>query len=123
MPKITGKAKRVRIYLCQTDRSRRHTLYELLVAKAKELDMAGASVFRGIEGYGAHCRSHEAGRFSLSCDVPILVEIVDSEEYIARLLPVVDDLVEEGLVTIDDVDVIMYGALRPRNTFRVEAFY
>ncbi len=117
MPKITGKAKRVRIYLCQTDRSRRSTLYELIVRKAKELDVAGASVFRGIEGYGANCRIHGAGRFSLACDAPIVIEIVDSEDYIAKLLPVIDGLVEEGLVTIDDVDIVMYGTRRPRNTF------
>jgi Uncharacterized conserved protein len=121
MCKITGKAKRMRIYLCQTDRSRRIALYERIVTKAKELDMAGASVFRGIEGYGANCRLHQASRFSLICEVPIMVEIVDSEEYITKLLPVVDDLVEEGLVTVDDVDIIMYGARRPRITLREAA--
>lgn len=122
MAKITGKAKRVRIYLCQTDRSRRSTLYELIIRKAKELDVAGGSVFRGIEGYGANCRIHGAGRFSLACDVPIVIEIVDSEDYIAKLLPVVDELVEEGLVTIDDADIVIYGASRPKRTLRGEAY-
>lgn len=114
MPTISGKAKRIRIYLCQTDRSQRKAAYNLIIEKAKALDMAGSSVFRGIEGYGASCRVHAAKRFSLSCDNPVLVEIVDSEDYIAKLLPLLDDLISEGLVTIDDVNVIMYGSRRPR---------
>lgn len=114
MPQITGKAKRVRIYLCQNDRTQRTTLYDLVLTKARELDMAGASVFRGIEGYGANCRVHSMKRFGLSCNSPILVEIIDSEEYVAQLLPVLDGLVSEGMVTVDDVEIVMYGSRRQR---------
>lgn len=109
MPKITGKAKRLRIYLCESDCSHRKAVFDLIVKRAKELDLAGASVFRGLMGYGANSRIHTAKIVVLSCDLPILIEIVDSEEYIAKILPYLDEVVQEGLVTIDDVEIIKYG--------------
>lgn len=114
MPKIASQAKRLRIYMGESDHWKRRCLYQAIVEKAKELDMAGATVFRGIVGYGANSRIHTASIVDLSSDLPILVEIIDSEEYIAKLLPLLDDMLEEGMVTIDDIEVIKYGHKPPK---------
>lgn len=114
MPKITGAAKRLRIYIGETDLWNGQPLYDALVRKAKELDMAGATVFRGLEGYGANSRIHTARILDLSADLPILVEVIDSEEYVAKFLPVLDEMVREGLVTIDDIEIIKYGSKPPK---------
>lgn len=114
MPKITSAAKRLRIYLGEADSWHGRPLYDAIVRKAKELDLAGASVFRGLEGYGANSRIHTARILDLSADLPILVEIVDSDEYIAKLLPFLDEMVQEGMVTIDDIEVIKYGSKPPK---------
>lgn len=109
MPKITSKAKRLRVYIGEMDRFEKRPLYQVIVEKAKELDLAGATVYRGLMGYGAHSRIHTAQILDLSSDLPMLVEIIDSEEYIAKLLPFLDEMMQEGLVTMDDVEVIKYG--------------
>jgi hypothetical protein len=114
MPKIASQAKRLRIYIGESDRWKRKSLYHAIVEKAKELDMAGATVFRGLMGYGADKRIHTASIVDLSSDLPILVEIIDSKEYIAKLLPFLDEMLEKGLVTIDDVEVIKYGNKPPK---------
>lgn len=114
VPKIASQAKRLRIYIGESDRWKRRSLYHVIVEKAKELDLAGATVFRGLMGYGANSRIHTASILDLSSDLPILVEIIDSEEYIARLLPFLDDVMGEGMVTIDDVEVIKYGHKPPK---------
>lgn len=110
MPKIASQAKRLRIYIGESDRWKRRSLYQAIVEKAKELDLAGATVFRGLMGYGANSRIHTASIIDLSSDLPILVEIIDSEAYIAKLLPFLDEMMEEGMMTIDDVEVIKYGS-------------
>ncbi|MDU2066514.1 MAG: DUF190 domain-containing protein, partial [Sporomusaceae bacterium] len=106
MAKIAAKAKRLRVYIGESDRHQRTALFDAIVKKAKELDLAGASVFRGIEGFGANSRIHKATIVDLSTDLPVLVEIIDSEEYIAKLLPFLDEVMDEakGMITIDDVD-------------------
>ncbi|MBP2652901.1 MAG: hypothetical protein H6Q73_470 [Firmicutes bacterium] len=109
MPKITSIAKRLRIYIGESDQLHGKSLYHAIVLKAKELDVAGATVLRGLMGYGANSRIHAAKIVDLSSDLPVLIEIVDSEEYIAKLLPYLDEVVKEGLVTIDDIEVIKYG--------------
>jgi PII-like signaling protein len=114
VPKIAGKAKRLRIYLGESDHWQRRSLYQAIVEKAKELDMAGATVFRGLIGYGANSRIHTAKLVDLSSDLPVLVEIVDSEEYIEKLLPYLDEMLEEGMITIDDIEVIKYGRKPPK---------
>ena len=113
MPKITCMAKRLRIYIGETDHYKGRSLYQVIVEKAKKLDMAGATVLRGLMGYGANSRIHTAKILALSCDLPMLVEIIDSEEYIAKLLPFLDEMVLEGLVTIEDIEVIKYGHKPP----------
>ena len=114
MPKIAGKAKRLRVYLGESDHWKRRSLYQAIVEKAKELDMAGATVFRGMMGYGASSRIHKASVVDLSCDLPILIEIIDSEVYIQKLLPFLDEVMEEGMITLDDIEVIKYGKKPPR---------
>ena len=114
MPKIASQAKRLRIYIGEADHWKQHSLYHAIVMKAKELDMAGATVFRGMMGYGANSRIHTASIVDLSSDLPVLVEIVDSEEYINKLLPYLDEMLEEGMVTIDAIEVIKYGKKPPK---------
>lgn len=110
MPKLSCSAKRLRIYIGESDRFKGKPLYHAIVEEAKRLDMAGATVVRGIEGYGANSRIHTANILALSGDLPIIVEIVDSEDYINRLMPILDIMVTEGMVIIDDVRVIKYGS-------------
>ncbi len=114
MPKIASKAKRLRIYIGESDHWKGRSLYHVIVEKAKELDMAGATVFRGLMGFGAHSRIHTTSIVALSNDLPILVEIVDSEEYINKLLPYLDEMLEEGMIIIDDIEVIKYGHKPPK---------
>ena len=104
----------MRIYIGESDHWKHKPLYYAIVMKAKELDMAGASVYRGLMGYGANSRVHTASIVDLSGDLPILVEIIDSEEYIQKLLPYLDEMMEEGMVTIDDIEVIKYGKKPPK---------
>lgn len=114
MPKITGKAKRLRIYIGESDRWKGHSLFEQIVKKAKELDMAGVTVCRGLMGYGANSRIHTAKIVDLSCDLPIIVEMVDSVEYIEKFLLNLDEMVSQGLVTLEDIDIIKYDHQTPQ---------
>ena len=86
----------------------------LFVLQAKELDLGGATVFRGVMGYGANSRIHTAKIVELSSDLPIMIEIIDSEEYIAKIMPFLDEVVKEGMVTLDDIEVVKYGKKMPR---------
>lgn len=113
MPKIQARAKRLRIYIGEADSWEGRSLYRALVLKAKELDLAGASVFHGCMGYGASSRIHTAGILDLSTDLPVMIEIVDSDEYIQKFLPHLDLMVKEGMVTIEDVEVVKYGKKPP----------
>ena len=98
----------LRIFIGESDRHEGMPLYEWIVRKAREQGLAGATVLRGLEGFGAHSRLHTAKVLRLSSDLPIVVEIVDSEERIAPLLPWLDSVVKEGLVTLERVRVVRY---------------
>jgi PII-like signaling protein len=98
----------LRIFIGETDSYKGKALYEQIVIKAKELGLAGATVTRGIMGFGPDSRIHTAKLLRLSEDLPIIIEIVDSEEYINRLLPFLDETVQEGLITLEKVRVIKY---------------
>lgn len=113
MPKIASQAKRLRIYIGESDRYQGRSLYQAIVEKAKSLDIAGATVFRGLMGYGANRRIHSAKILDLSSDLPLLVEIIDSQEYIEKLLPYLEEMVQKGMVTIEDIEVIKYGNKPP----------
>jgi len=103
----------LRVFIGESDQWRGRPLYEALVMKARELHLAGATVLRGPMGFGAHSRMHTAKILRLSDDLPMVVEIVDSREKIDTLLPHIDQMVEEGLVTLEKVRVIKYRANEP----------
>jgi hypothetical protein len=106
--KLAGKAKMLRIHFGEDDKYKGKPLYQAIVEKCRELDIAGATVYRGIEGYGASTLIHRAHLLSFSPDAPIMVAIVDTEENIRKVLPFLDEVVDEGLIAMSDVDVIKY---------------
>ncbi len=106
--KLSGEAVLLRIYIGETDKYHGKPLYETIVLKAREMNLRGASVFRGIMGFGADSHLHTAKILRLSEDMPVLIEIVDTEDNINRLIPFLDETVTEGLVTREKVNVIMY---------------
>ncbi len=108
--KLEGEAQLLRIFIGESDRWRGQPLYEAIVLKARELRLAGATVLRGPMGFGAHSRMHTTKVLRLSEDLPIIIEIVDSEQKIATLLPHIDEMVTEGLITLEKVHVIKYLA-------------
>lgn len=106
--KIEGPGKLVRIYVGESDRWHGQALYNAIVERARREGLAGATVTRGIEGYGANSRIHTASILRLSEDLPIKIEIVDIEERIQRFLPILDEMVTEGLITVQDCEVVKY---------------
>jgi PII-like signaling protein len=102
-------ARMVRIHFGEDDRWQGKPLYEAIVAKCKELEMAEAIVFRGIEGYGSGSRIRRSGHWTFSKDAPIQLSIIDTEEQISKLLPFLDAMVEEGLVATSTVEVVRYS--------------
>jgi hypothetical protein len=106
--KLPEEGKLLRIFIGETDTYKGKTLYEAIVMKARELNLAGASVFRGIMGYGAASRIHSIKLLRLSEDLPVMIEIVDTEEKINSILPFLDEVVHEGLITMEKVQIIKY---------------
>ncbi len=98
----------LRIFIGENDKYHGRPLYEIIVQKARALNLAGATVFRGILGFGAHSRMHAAKFLRISEDEPVVIEIVDKKERIETLLPFLDEVVEEGLITMEGVKVIKY---------------
>ncbi len=108
MTRLTGRALRVTIFIGESDIWHHKPLYTEIVHRAHKAGLAGASVFRGIEGFGASSLIHTARLLSLSEDLPVAVVIVDDEQRIRAFLPQLDELVAEGLVILDDCEVIRY---------------
>ncbi len=108
--KLEGEAQLLRIFIGESDRWQSQPLYEAIVLKARELNLAGATVLRGPMGFGADSHLHTAKVLRLSEDLPIIIEIVDSEQKIATLLPHIDQMVNDGLVTLEKVRVVKYRA-------------
>ncbi len=106
--KIEGPAVRLTVFVGEDDTWHRKPLYHEIVHRAHAAGLAGASVLRGIEGYGASSRIHTTRLLSLSEDLPVAVIIVDQEDRIRAFLPQLDELVSEGLVILDPVEVIRY---------------
>jgi len=106
--KLPEQAKLLRIFIGENDRWQHQPLYEAIVLKARELGLAGATVLRGPMGFGAKSHLHTAKILRLSTDLPMVIEMVDSAERISLLLPHLDEMVVEGLVTLEDVQVIKY---------------
>lgn len=107
--KIEGKALMMRIFIGESDRWRDQPLHEALVRAMRANDLAGATVYRGILGYGAHRRVHRDKPLRLSRDSSMMISVIDTEQKVRELLPIVDQMVEEGLVVLSDVDVIKYS--------------
>ena len=107
--KMEGKAKMMRIYIGESDRWKDKPLYQALVEAMRANDIAGVTVYRGILGYGAHRRMHKDKALHLSHDGSIMLSAVDSEEKLRAFLPLVDQIVAEGLVVFSDVDIIKYS--------------
>jgi PII-like signaling protein len=107
---IPHEAVLLRIFLGESDRWEHKPLYEAIVLKARELHLAGATVLRGPMGFGKSSRLHTAKILRLSLDLPLVIEIVDTEEKIQAFLPVLDEMMKGGLVTLERVRVIDYRA-------------
>src|SRR5581483_9231485 len=106
--KIQGPAKLIRIYIGETDQWHGQPLYNAIVQRAKREGLAGATVTRGIEGFGANSRIHTANILRLSEDLPVKIEIVDIAERIERFLPLLEEMVTEGMITIQECEIIKY---------------
>jgi len=112
--RLEGHQKRLTIFVGESDHHGHTPLATEIVQRAHRAGLAGASVFRGVEGYGASNHIHTTRILSLSDDLPIAIIIVDTEEAIQRFVPELDELITEGLVILDDVEVIKYvGRSRP----------
>ena len=105
--KLEGKAKMLRIHFGEDDKWQNKPLYEAILVKCRELDIAGATVFRGIEGYGASTLIHKR-HVLFSSDRPIMVTVIDTEEKVSKLIPALDEMVSEGLIAMSEVEVIRY---------------
>lgn len=105
---ISDEGQLLRVYVGESDRWHGKPLYEAIVLKAREMGIAGATALRGIMGFGAASRIHTSKILRLSEDLPVVVEIVDSPQKIAQLLPEIESMVQEGLVTLESVRMHQY---------------
>jgi uncharacterized protein len=106
--RLPEEAELLRIFIGESDHYQGRPLYEVIVLEARKRGMAGATVLRGIMGFGANSRLHTAKILRLSEDLPIIVEIVDKPERIADFLPELDQMIQEGLITLERAQVIAY---------------
>jgi PII-like signaling protein len=107
---IPKQALLLRIFIGENDKDGGRPLYEAIVLKAREMHLAGATVLRGAIGYGHSSRIHTAKILRLSEDLPLVIEIVDGEEKINTFLPVLDNMMTSGLITLEKVQVLQYGS-------------
>jgi hypothetical protein len=106
--KLPENGKLLRIFIGESDKHGDKALYEAITLKARELGLAGATVVRGVMGFGADSRMHTAKLLELSEDLPMIIELVDTGENLNKLMPFLDETVTEGLITIEDVKVGKY---------------
>ena len=106
--KIEGEGKLLRIFIGESDRWEGHPLYEAIVLKAREAELAGATVLRGMMGFGADSRLHTTKVLRLSDDLPIVIELVDKPERIDAFIPELDRMVGEGMITTEPVHILAY---------------
>jgi PII-like signaling protein len=107
--KLEGRAMMLRIYVDENDQFEGVPLYEAIVKRLKMVDIAGATVFKGIMGYGAKSRVHRQHMLGLGEDLPVMITVVDTEERIRQVLPSLDSMVQEGLVVLSEVDILKYS--------------
>jgi hypothetical protein len=105
---LPEEARLVRIFIGEDDRFDGKPLHEAIVEKARKSGIAGTTVLRGLLGFGAHSRIHTSKVLRLSQDLPIIIEIVDSKEKVDEFLPTLDEMIDEGLVTIEKIKVLKY---------------
>jgi hypothetical protein len=113
MRTLDGEQLLVRIFIGEGDQWHHQPLYRALVERLRREGFSGATVFRGIEGFGARSVIHSTSLLRLSEDLPLLVEVVDTKERVDLLLPILDEMVTEGLVTMEKVRVLKYAPGRP----------
>ena len=107
--KLEGKAMMLRIYFGEDDKWHDKPLHRAIVEKCRELDIAGATVFRGIEGYGASTLIRRTHHLSFSHDAPVMVSVIDADDKIQTLLPFLDKMVDEGMIAMAEGEVIKYS--------------
>jgi PII-like signaling protein len=108
--KIEGQAMLVRVYIGESDQWHGKPLYQAIVERLREQGLAGATVLRGSEGFGAKAHIHTTRILRLSEDLPVLIETVDQEDRIRAILPELDEMVGDGLITLERVEVVAYRA-------------
>lgn len=113
--RLEGEGRLLRVFIGESDQWHGKPLYDAIVLLAREQGMAGATVLRGIEGFGAESHMHTSRILRLSEDLPVVVEIVDSAERIDALLPRLDEMVSEGMVTVEDVHIVAYRASKKKS--------
>lgn len=106
--KLPEEGMLLRIFVGENDTFQGKAMYEQIVLKARQLNMAGATVLKGLMGFGAHSRMHTAKLLRLSEDLPVVIEIIDTEERINTLFSFLDEVVKEGLITLEKVRIIKY---------------
>jgi hypothetical protein len=111
--KIEGEGRLLRIFVGESDTWHGKPLYQAIVERVREQGLAGATVVRGIEGFGADSRLHTSRILRLSEDLPIVIEIVDTPDRIEAVLPTLDEMVTEGMVTLERVQIIAYRSSKP----------
>ena len=109
MNKLQGQQTLMRIFIGEQNKFEHKAMYQVIMKIMREEKMAGATVLRGISGFGAKSHMHSASLLTLSQDLPIVIECVDTQENIDRILPKLDKIMDEGLVTLEKVDVIRYA--------------
>ncbi len=122
--KLPDSGLLLRIFIGAHDMCHGKLLFEDIVLKAKELNLAGATVLKGIMGYGATSRIHTAKLLVLSEDLPVVIEIVDTEEKINKILPYLDEIIKEGLITLEKVRIITYRhrKVKEKNKYDLKSF-
>ena len=113
---LLGKAQRLSVYIDETVQYKHHPLYTEIVHRAHAHGMAGATVLRGIEGYGSSNHIHTTRLLSLSEDLPLIVVIIDTHERIAQFLPELDQIVLDGMILLEEVDVVLYSGRKPADS-------
>jgi len=112
---LPEKGHLLRIFIGESDKYDGIPLYEWIVRKARTEGLAGATVLRGQEGFGAHSRIHTSKLLRLSDDLPIIIEIVDTLDKIEKFIPIIDDAIKEGLATIEKVEIRFYRSGKEEN--------
>lgn len=113
--KIEGEGKLLRIFIGESDTWHGKPLYQAIVERVRREGLAGATVIRGIEGFGADSHVHTARILRLSEDLPVLIEIVDKDERIQGIIPILDEMVAEGMLTLEKVQIISYRSSNPES--------